>query len=87
MLGLFRAILVLASLPALHYNDIKGMRFYPLSKGAFWIFGLSFFILTVGGAWPVESPYVAVTQVFSGVYFAFFGTASALRYMWDGVLS
>merc|ERR1712025_1258186 len=28
VLGLFRAILVLASLPALHYNHMKGIRFY-----------------------------------------------------------
>jgi len=32
VLGLFRAILVLASLPLLHYNKIKGMSFYPISK-------------------------------------------------------
>lgn len=50
VLGLFRAILVLASLPALHYNTIKGMRFYPMSKTFYWLFILSFFILTLGGA-------------------------------------
>jgi len=32
VLGLFRAILVLASLPGLHRNKIKGMSFYPLGK-------------------------------------------------------
>ena len=50
VLGLFRAILVLASLPGLHYNKIKGISFYPLSKTFYWLFVLSFFILTLGGA-------------------------------------
>jgi len=32
VIGLFRAILVLSSLPGLHNNNIKGIRFYPMSK-------------------------------------------------------
>jgi len=32
VIGLFSAILVLASLPSLHYNKIKRIRFYPMSK-------------------------------------------------------
>jgi len=32
VLGLFASILILAVLPVLHNNQIKGMRFYPLSK-------------------------------------------------------
>lgn len=86
VLGLFRAILVLASLPALHYNHIKGIRFYPMSKTLFWLFILSFFMLTLGGAWPVEAPYVTVRQVFSALYFAYFGVVSGLRSWWDGLL-
>jgi len=32
VLGLFASIIILAVLPVLHNNQIKGMRFYPLSK-------------------------------------------------------
>merc|ERR1711860_355092 len=72
VLGLFGSLLVLLVLPFIHVNRIKRNTFYPLSKIFFWVFVISFFMLTLGGAWPVEDPYVSVRQFFSLVYFFFF---------------
>merc|ERR1712083_1066763 len=56
VLGLFGSLLVLLVLPFIHINTMKGNSFYPASKTFFWLFVISFFILTLGGAWPVETP-------------------------------
>merc|ERR1712243_107462 len=64
VLGLFGSLLVLLVLPFIHVNSIKRNTFYPLSKIFFWVFVISFFMLTLGGAWPVEDPYVSKTVFF-----------------------
>nr|YP_003433777.1 cytochrome b [Zonosagitta nagae]BAI68168.1 cytochrome b [Zonosagitta nagae] len=79
VLGLFGSLLILLSLPVLHINSMKGTSYYPFSKFLFWSFVISFFMLTLGGAWPVEYPYVAVSQFFSVYYFSFFLVSTPLR--------
>ena len=87
VLGLFGSLLVLLVLPFIHVNRIKSNTFYPLSKAFFWIFVISFFMLTLGGAWPVEDPYVRVSQFFSLVYFFFFLVVTPLRALWDSSIN
>ena len=72
VIGLFRSLLILATLPYTHKHKFKGLVWYPLSKLLFWLYCVSFFLLTIGGAWPVEEPFVAVSQFWSTVYFSFF---------------
>jgi len=50
VLGLFRSLLILLVLPYVHINSIKGNAFYPASKALFWLFVVSFTMLTLGGA-------------------------------------
>merc|ERR1712002_506683 len=83
VIGLFGSLLILLFLPFIHVNSIKANTFYPVSKTFFWIFVISFYILTLGGAWPVEDPYVKVSQFFSFVYFLFFLIVTPLRSLWD----
>ena len=83
VIGLFGSLLILLFLPFIHVNGIKANTFYPVSKTFFWIFVISFYILTLGGAWPVEDPYVKVSQFFSFVYFLFFLVVTPLRSLWD----
>lgn len=66
---------------------MKGNSFYPASKTLFWLFVLAFGMLTLGGAWPVEDPYVLVRQCFSAFYFLYFIAITPLRQVWDRVLS
>merc|ERR1711988_837634 len=68
-LGLFGSLLILLVLPFIHINRIKGNSFSPASKTLFWLFVLAFGMLTLGGAWPVEDPYVLVSQCFSAFTF------------------
>ena len=86
VLGLFGSLLILLSLPVLHINSLKGTAYYPFAKMLFWRFVISFFMLTLGGAWPVEYPYVAVSQFFSVYYFSFFLLSTPLRIGWDSVI-
>jgi len=44
-------------------------------------------MLTLGGAWPVEDPYVSVRQFFSLVYFFFFLVVTPLRSLWDSSIN
>lgn len=87
VVGLFMSLLILLSLPFSHINSIKSNSYYPFSKAFFWMFVISFLILTLGGAWPVELPYVAVRQFFSVFYFFYFVGAAPLRVAWDRVIS
>ena len=87
VLGLFGSLLVLLVLPFIHVNRIKRNTFYPLSKIFFWVFVVSFLMLTLGGAWPVEDPYVSVSQFFSLVYFFFFLVVTPLRSLWDSSIN
>ena len=86
-MGLFGSLLILLVLPFIHINSIKGNSFYPASKVLFWLFVISFAILTLGGAWPVEDPYVLVRRCFSTFYFFYFLGITPLRHVWDTVLS
>jgi len=71
VVGLFSSLLILLVLP-FQNNVFKSNKFYPSRKALYGILGLSFFMLTLGGAWPVEEPYVGVRQFFSVAYFSFF---------------
>ena len=87
MLGLFGSLIILILLPFIHVNAMKGNSFYPASKVLFWLFVISFAILTLAGAWPVEDPYVLVRQGFSFFYFFYFLVITPLRHMWDILLT
>jgi len=86
VMGLFGSILVLIIMPFVHVNTIKRSSFYPVVKIFFWIFCLTFMMLTLGGGWPVEEPYVRVRQYFSLIYFFYFLVVTPVRKLWDGVI-
>ena len=86
VLGLFRAVLLLLLLPFLNKQTLKGRTFYPPMKALYWGLVISFVLLTVGGAWPVEQPYVETTRLFTLVYFSFFLLNLPLRLCCDKVV-
>ena len=86
VIGLFGSLIILVALPFSHSNELKGHRFYPFSKTFFWVFVISFFILTLGGAWPVEAPYVGISQFFSTLYFVYFIMVTPFRILWDDII-
>ena len=86
VVGLFASILILLSLPFLNKRTKKGNTFYPLSKSLHWVLVLSFIMLTVGGAWPVEEPYVRTRRIFSLCYFSFFIFHLPFRVISDNII-
>lgn len=79
VIGLFASILFLLTLPFLTKQTLKGCTFNPFRKVLHWLFVLSFVMLTCGGAWPVEEPYVRASQLFTLAYFSFFIFKTPLR--------
>ena len=86
VVGLFASLLLLLTLPFLNKNTLKGRVFYPLNKFLHWFFVTSFVMLTVGGSWPVEDPYLTTSRIFSLAYFSFFIMNLPLRLMNDKVI-
>jgi len=72
VLGLLLSFLLLLSLPLVRKADVKSCKFSPMKKMFVFIFFLSFFILSVGGFWPVEEPFLSVTRIYTVTYFSFF---------------
>lgn len=72
VVGLFGSILFLLLIPFLSKSLVKGNAFYPLRKVLHWRLVLSFIMLTLGGSWPVEEPYIRTSRLFSLFYFLFF---------------
>ena len=72
VVGLVSSLLFLLVLPFMERYAYKGNTFYPLRKALHWSFFLSFLMLTVGGAWPVEEPFTSTARLSSIFYFSFF---------------
>ena len=86
VIGLFGSISWLITLPFLNKCTLKGNTFYPINKALHWCFVLSFIILTVAGAWPVEEPYIITRRFFSLVYFSFFILLLPIRMAVDRII-
>ena len=69
---MFSAILILLLLPVTDVSRSRGMQFRPLSKIAFYVFIANFLILMQLGAKHVESPFIELGQLSTGLYFLYF---------------
>jgi len=86
VVGLFSSLALLLTLPFFNKNTLKGNTFYPLRKILHWSFVLSFSMLTLGGSWPVDEPYVTTSRFFSLLYFRYFLLNLPLRLIWDRLM-
>ena len=86
VVGLFASLLLLFLLPFLNRRTLKGNAFYPYRKILYWLFVLSFIILTIGGSWPVEEPFNTTRILFSFLYFSFFITFAPTRFLRDKLI-
>jgi len=80
------SILILITLPLLHYQSIKGLVYYGPVKFLFWSFVACFCLLTLAGSWVVEPPFICVSRGLTFFYFLFFALLSLLRWLWDFLL-
>jgi len=69
---MFAAILALLTMPFTDLSKLRGIQFRPLSKIAFFLFLANFLILMQLGAKHVESPFIELGQICTGIYFAHF---------------
>lgn len=87
VIGLFGSLLILLILPFIHSNSIKGNAFYPPAKVLFWLFVVTFCLLTLMGGCDVSDPFPLVRRRFSALYFFYFLGLTPLRTLWDKVLT
>ena len=69
---MFGSLLILLILPITDLSRIRGNKFRPLMKLAFWFFVLDFVILLWIGSQHPETPYLEIGQLSTGFYFAWF---------------
>ena len=69
---MFGSLLILLILPLTDLSRIRGSKFRPVMKIAFWFFVVDFAILTWIGSQHPETPYVEIGQISTAFYFAWF---------------
>nr|YP_010713441.1 cytochrome b [Mooreobdella quaternaria]WDA96116.1 cytochrome b [Mooreobdella quaternaria] len=79
----FSGILIMYILPLYKQAMMKTMNFYPVSKMIFWLFIVSFMVLTWIGGRPVDEPYITMGQLATLIYFSYFILNPMSIYMWD----
>ncbi|YP_009239946.1 cytochrome b (mitochondrion) [Myzus persicae] len=86
VIALMLSILILLVLPMLNNKNFLSNKFYPLNKIMFWIFTMTFFMLTWIGMQPVEYPFISTSQIFTTIYFSYFFINFYIMKMWDKLL-
>jgi len=81
------SILILMILTITHFQAIKGLVYYGPVKALFWWHVVVFLLLTAGGSWPVEAPYLTLSRILSVLYFSFYALLGLYRSLWDLALS
>nr|AKM69987.1 cytochrome b [Takecallis arundinariae] len=86
VIALLLSILILLILPLLNNKNFLSIKFYPINKFLFWIFVMTFFMLTWIGMQPVEYPFINLGQIFTTIYFSYFFINFYIMKMWDKFL-
>lgn len=86
VIALLISILILLVLPLLNNKNFLRNKFYPIRKILFWIFIITFLILTWIGIQPVEFPFIRLGQMFTILYFSYFFLNFYLTKLWDKIL-
>ena len=82
----FSGILIIYLMPLYKVPLIKSINFYPICKFSFWIFIISFIVLTWIGGRPVDEPYITTGQLATLIYFSYFIIRPLSIYIWDSVI-
>nr|YP_009341849.1 cytochrome b [Mindarus keteleerifoliae]AKM70090.1 cytochrome b [Mindarus keteleerifoliae] len=83
VIALLMSILILLILPILNKKKFLNLKFYPINKFIFWIFIMTFMLLTWIGVQPVEFPFISMSQIFTLIYFSYFFLNFYIMKLWD----
>nr|YP_010414170.1 cytochrome b [Macrosiphum rosae]URQ84766.1 cytochrome b [Macrosiphum rosae] len=86
VIALMLSILILLIMPMLNNKNFLSNKFYPMNKILFWIFIMTFMMLTWIGMQPVEYPFISTSQIFTTIYFSYFFINFYIMKMWDKLL-
>jgi ubiquinol-cytochrome c reductase cytochrome b subunit len=80
-MALVGSILILIILSITHFQAMKGLVYYGPVKAAFWCHVVIFLLLTAGGSWPIEAPYLILSRILSVCYFRFYALLGLYRFL------
>nr|YP_010977780.1 cytochrome b [Nurudea zhengii]UYG49500.1 cytochrome b [Nurudea zhengii] len=83
VIALLMSILILLILPLLNNKKFLTNKFYPINKIMYWMFIMTFIILTWIGMQPVEYPFIMTGQLFTMIYFSYFILNFYIYKLWD----
>nr|YP_009773275.1 cytochrome b [Meitanaphis microgallis]QIZ12423.1 cytochrome b [Meitanaphis microgallis] len=86
VLALLMSILILLIMPLLNNKKFLTIKFYPINKILFWLFIMTFIILTWIGMQPVEYPFIKMGQIFTLIYFSYFILNFYMSKLWDKMI-
>jgi len=79
------ALCILFILPLSFRRNKLRRRFYPINQLIFWRLIRTWLTLTWIGGRPVESPYITIGQIRTGIYFSYFIINPILIKIWDKI--
>nr|QLY90153.1 cytochrome b [Erpobdella testacea] len=82
----FSGILIMYLMPLYKKPLMKSFNFYPVCKFSFWMFIMSFLVLTWIGGRPVDEPYITTGQLATLIYFSYFIISPLSIYVWDSAM-
>lgn len=86
VIAAFSGILIIYLLPITNNITKRSILFYLGNKILFWLFIISFIILTWIGGRPVEEPFIFIGQVATIAYFSFFILNPLISYTTDKLI-
>uniref|UniRef100_UPI00315D1BCB cytochrome b n=1 Tax=Parasipyloidea carinata TaxID=3126553 RepID=UPI00315D1BCB len=86
VIALMLSILILLTKP-MYKSKFQGLPFYPINQLTFWLMLSTIMLLTVMGAFPVEEPYIMMSQFLTIMYFSYFTLDNTIKNMWDNMLN
>nr|YP_010035846.1 cytochrome b [Acropteris iphiata]QQQ89082.1 cytochrome b [Acropteris iphiata] len=80
------SIMILYILPFTSKNKLSSTQFYPINKILFWLFIVTFMMLTWIGTMPMTKIYISLSQMLTTLYFSYFMMNPMLHMYWDKLL-
>nr|WIL10235.1 cytochrome b [Stenocladius sp. 2 XYG-2023a] len=85
VIALMMSIMMLMTMMT-YKKKMQSNSFYPINKMLFWIFTMTFVMLTLMGMKPVKEPFTLTSQMLTIMYFSFFMLNNMTKMLWDNIM-